>query len=94
MLARSCSKRKRDFQLVAAPLVQECMFKPGCIRHTVAGLPAATTDRMGRVNSAYQARFLFKRAAGDHGPAPSPQSQSAFWIYESAGWAKMSASSY
>ena len=35
-LASWCSKSKRDIQLVAAPLVRDCMFKPGCIGHSWA----------------------------------------------------------
>ena len=53
-LASSCSKRNRDIQLVAAPLVRDCV----CLNldaSDIAGLPAATTGQMGRVNSTYRA---------------------------------------
>ena len=50
-----------------------------------ARLPTTRTDQVGRVNSDYQAGSSSNKAKllyGDHGHTPSPQSRSAFWIYE------------
>ena len=59
----------------------------------ISGLPAARTDQISRVSD-HQAVSSSNEAVSwqlyrDHGHAPSPQSQSAFWIYEAANPAKM-----